>query len=260
MTEEEQMEIPALFIGHGSPMNAILDNPFTQMLKNTAENMPKPKEILVISAHWLEPDTLLSALGETQPIYDFGGFPKELYEIAYPVQGSKVLVDLLGLPTTQRGLDHGAWTVLKHMYPKADIPCMQMSIDYRLSLQEHFEFGKKLAHLKKEGILVIGSGALTHNFQYYDRNNIDATPNKEAVLFDNYIQKLIEEKQYEELYKLTNIPVALESVHPTLEHYVPLLYMAGMASVGQGLKCIHKSFQYGAFSMRSWKVSPAELN
>jgi len=252
--EVEQPEMPALFIGHGSPMNAILDNPFTQMLKKTAENMPKPKAILVISAHWLESENFLSTLGEAETIYDFGGFPKELYEISYPVQGSKVLAALLGLPTIKRGLDHGAWTVLKHMYPKADIPCMQMSIDYKLSLQEHFEFGKKLAYLKKEGILIIGSGALTHNFQYFDRVNIDAVPNKEAVLFDAYIQKLVEEKQYEELYKLTNSPVALESVHPTLEHYVPLLYITGIAYEGQGMKSIYEGVQYGAFSMRSWKV------
>jgi len=251
---EELPTMPALFIGHGSPMNAILDNSFTQMLQKTAENIPKPKFILVISAHWLEADSRLSTTEKADTIYDFGGFPKELYEISYPVKGSKMLAEILSLPTSKRGLDHGAWTVLKHMYPKGDIPCMQMSIDYRLSLQEHFEFGKKLSSLQKEGVLVIGSGALTHNFQYFDRGNIDAAPNQEAILFDDYIQKLVEEKKYEELYKLTNIPVDLESVHPTLEHYVPLLYITGMASVSQGMKSIHKGVQYGAFSMRAWQT------
>ena len=251
---EELPTIPALFIGHGSPMNAILDNPFTKMLEQTGKVLLKPKAILVISAHWLEANSRLSTTDEAETIYDFGGFPKELYKIRYPVKGSKMLADLLDLPTTKRGLDHGAWTVLKHMYPKGDIPCMQMSIDYRLSLQEHFEFGKKLAFLQKEGVLVIGSGALTHNFHYFDRVDIDASPNKEAVIFDKYIQGLIEKKAYEELYKLTNIPVPLKSVHPTLEHYIPLLYIAGIASAEKELICIHESFQYGAFSMRAWQT------
>jgi 4,5-DOPA dioxygenase extradiol len=246
--------MPALFIGHGSPMNAILDNPFTRMLKERGETLAKPKAILLISAHWLEADSRLSTTEKADTIYDFGGFPKEIYEISYPVNGSKVLADLLSLPTTKRGLDHGAWTVLKHMYPKANIPCMQMSIDYRLSLQEHFEFGKKLAFLQKEGVLVIGSGTLTHNFQYFDKVDIDASANKEAVIFDKYIQGLIEKKAYEELYKLTNIPVPLKSVHPTLEHYIPLLYIAGIASVEKELISIHESFQYGAFSMRAWQT------
>jgi 4,5-DOPA dioxygenase extradiol len=250
----EKTVLPAFFIGHGSPMNIILDNPFTKMLKEMAKSIPKPKAILIISAHWLEADSLLSTTGDAETIYDFGGFPQALYEVSYPVKGSKMLADELGLATVDRGLDHGVWTLLTHMYPKADIPSMQMSIDYRLSLQEHFELGKKLARLRAKGVLIIGSGALTHNFQYFDRVNIDAFANKEAVAFDKYIQNIIKGKKYEELYKLSDIPVPLESVHPTLEHYVPLLYIAGMASVADDMQSIHEGFQYGAFSMRAWKV------
>lgn len=246
--------IPAIFVGHGSPINAIMDNNYTKMLKKTAENLPTPKAILIVSAHWLDSGTYLSTKGEAETIYDFGGFPEALYKIIYPVKGSSLIAKALDLPVKQRGLDHGVWTVLKHMYPKADIPVMQMSINYKLSLKEHFEWGKRLVALAQEGVLIIGSGSITHNFQYADRINIDAIPNHEAVLFDEYIQNIIETKKYDELYKLSFLPVPLKSVHPTLEHYIPLLYVAGIASLQEGMSCLFEGFQYGAFSMRAWRT------
>ena len=247
--------MPVLFFGHGSPMNIIEENGFTQMLKTTADSIPIPKAILVVSAHWVNHKTSLSTIGNAETIYDFGGFPSALYEVSYPAKGSHLLADNLNAPVTSRGLDHGTWSLLTHMYPKADIPTMQLSINKNLSLKEHYELGQKLSLLRKMGVLIIGSGGVTHNLSYFDTQNIDSTPETSAKAFDTFVKKTIENGDYEALLtpeQASGIP--LRNVHPTLEHYIPLLYIAGIASLGEKSTFIYEGFQNKAFSMRAWKV------
>ncbi len=246
--------MPALFFGHGSPMNIILENSYTQMLKQTATQIPKPSAILIISAHWVTGETLLSTVGDTQTIYDFGGFPESLYDVSYPTEGSKDLASKLGMHTTSRGLDHGAWSVLTHMYPKANIPTMQLSINSSLSLQEHFELGKRLSSLRKHGVLIIGSGGITHNLMYFNHTNIDAKIEPYALEFDSFIKHSIETNDFKILTTPEQSKVPLAKVHPTLEHYIPLLYIAGIASHRENHKFIYEGFQNAAFSMRAWQI------
>ena len=246
------IRMPVLFFGHGSPMNIVLDNEFTQMLKETGKHLPKPKVILVISAHWEENETLLSTVSETETIYDFGGFPSELYEVSYPTKGSQALADRLNIKTTQRGLDHGAWSILRYLFPKADIPTMQLSINRNLSLQEHFEMGQQLALLREHGVLIIGSGSVTHNFKYFDHHNIAATPPESAEIFDHYVKQAIEKREFWKLIKPDN--ELLKESHPTLEHYIPLLYIAGLVDDKESSQFLYEGFQYGAFSMRAWQI------
>ncbi len=247
-------KMPALFFSHGSPMNIILDNDFTKMLKKTAADIPTPAAILVISAHWVDDGNLLSSTDKTETIYDFGGFPDALYEVSYPSKGSPFLADKLKLPTTNRGLDHGAWSILHHLYPDANIPTMQLSINKNLSLQEHFTLGKSLDILRDYAVLIIGSGGVTHNLRYFDFEHLHPTPEASAKKFDNYVKNVIEKRDYKMLLNPSLSGVDMPIVHPTLEHYIPLLYIAGLASKDEESTFLHEGFQNKAFSMRSWKV------
>jgi len=251
----KQKPMPALFFGHGSPMNIIEENSFTKMLKQTAKTIPTPKAILIISAHWVDTDTMLSTTDKAETIHDFGGFPDDLYKVSYPVKGSELLVHTLNsIAITKRGLDHGAWSILTHMYPKANIPTMQLSINRMLSLTEHYALGKQLASLRKHGVLIIGSGGITHNLSYFDFTHREAKAIDSAILFDNFVKESIEKNDFNALLLPDRSGVPLRDVHPTLEHYIPLLYIAGMVAEGETHTFIHEGFQNAAFSMRSWKV------
>jgi len=247
--------MPALFFGHGSPMNIVDDNSFTQMLKTTALSIPTPEAILVISAHWVNFETSLSTVGAAETIYDFGGFPSRLYEVSYPAKGSQTLADKINIPSTSRGLDHGAWSILTHMYPQANIPVMQISINRNMSLKEHYTLGQRLSALREYGVLIIGSGGVTHNLRYFDTQHLDATPEASAKAFDTFVKETIEKKQFEALLSPEHASgIPLHHVHPTLEHYIPLLYIAGIAALGEENMFIHEGFQNKAFSMRAWRV------
>jgi 4,5-DOPA dioxygenase extradiol len=247
--------MPALFFGHGSPMNIVEDNNFTRMLKQTASTIPIPKAILIISAHWVDTDTKLSTNDKAETIYDFGGFPDELYTIKYPSHGSKLLAHLLDdIVVTSRGLDHGAWSILTHMYPNADIPTMQLSINKMLSLSEHYALGKQLAKLREHDVLIIGSGGITHNLRYYDFDNREADVIKSAKIFDTYVKESIVSNDFASLLSPDKAGVPLRDVHPSLEHYIPLLYIAGMVKNREKHTFIYEGFQNAAFSMRSWQV------
>ena len=241
--------MPALFFGHGSPMNIIQNNDYTNMLKQTAKQIPNPLAILIISAHWEENDTLLSTTGDTQTIYDFGGFPQALYEVDYAAKGSQYLASMLNIKTTNRGLDHGAWSILTHMYPNANIPTMQLSINRSLSLEEHFMLGKRLESLRAHSVLIIGSGSITHNLRSRDGNAENA-----AKTFDSFVKKTILSNDLQMLTTPIHANIPLWDVHPTLEHYIPLLYIAGIASVSQNHKFIFEGFQDTVISMRAWLI------
>ncbi len=250
--------MPVLFIGHGSPMNAIEDNEFSSTWKDIASKMPEPSCILCISAHWLEDRTSVTAMDEPQTIHDFYGFPKELEEVIYPAKGSKkyalvvkeTLKDIDVTLDTEWGLDHGTWSVLKHMYPNANIPVIQLSINDDLLLQEHFELGQKLTSLRDKGVLIIGSGNVVHNLGMINFND-DAKPFKWAIDFDNFVKTSIINNNYEALINYEKEHSA-RYAHPTNDHYLPLLYVIG-ASDMQKPEFFCEKIVYGSLSMRCVK-------
>jgi len=236
--------LPVLFIGHGSPINAIEDNSFTQSLKSLGARLTTtPKAILVISAHWLNNTTLVSTNPKPKTIHDFFGFPDELYKIQYPAPGAKELALKLikVIPDIKEddemGLDHGAWAILKHIFPKADVPVFQLSIDYHKSMQNHFDLGNKLKFLRTHGVLIIGSGNVVHNLSLY--NFQDNKPFDWAIEFNSWVKQCLENKDYESLinYK-NNILVSLAV--PEADHFIPLLYSLGALEDNEKMKFIYE--------------------
>ncbi len=247
------VKMPVLFIGHGSPENALEDNEFTHNWKKVAAQIPKPKAILCISAHWLQEGTAETSMKHPRTIHDFYGFPQELYKVQYPAPGSTTYAKLIknSVKTVsvefdqEWGLDHGTWSVLKQMYPKADIPVLQLSLDYQLSLEKAFQIGKELSVLRSKGVLIIGSGNLVHNLMMF---RPDAKPYPWAVDFDTFVKKNIEEGDYNQLIKYNKQPTAILA-HPTNDHYLPLLYVLG-AAVKEKAQFFNEKIVYGSISMR----------
>lgn len=248
---------PVLFLGHGSPMNIVLENSFTQSLVELGKNIPKPKAILVVSAHWQTKGTFITASATPEIIYDFYGFPQELYDIGYPCPGGAEIIVEIGSVLKnagieydqQRGLDHAAWAVLKHLYPNADIPVMELSLDYGKSPQEHYKLAKQLAPLREQGILIIGSGNIVHNLREIDWN-IDATPYEWGINFDKKVKEAILTGKHDELINYERLGRdALLSI-PTSEHYLPMLYTLGLQAAGEEAYFSYEGFQNASMSMR----------
>ncbi|MGQ5524958.1 4,5-DOPA dioxygenase extradiol [Chitinimonas sp. PSY-7] len=261
MTKATPAKMPVVFIGHGSPMNALLDNAFTRHLTKLGADLPRPRAILVISAHWLTDGTLLSSSAKPQTIYDFGGFPQPLYEIRYPSPGEPMLAQTLAHDLqdakagidSERGLDHGAWTVLRHMYPKADIPVVQLSLNGRLQLHEHVTLAHELHGLRKEQVLILASGNIVHNLRM-----IDSTPGiptfEWALAFDELIKQALLQRDLTQLLAEDRSKHALwRTAHPTLEHYLPLLYAFGASTADDAISFPYEGFHEASLSMRSVK-------
>ena len=258
-------KMPVLFLGHGSPMNAIEENQFVTGFRNVAKTLPKPNAILCVSAHWFTNGTKVTAMEMPETIHDFGGFPQELFNVQYPAKGSPELAQItheLLLPTPveldhEWGLDHGAWSVIKHLYPNADIPIIQLSIDYTKSAQYHFELAQKLQALRNKGILIIGSGNIVHNlrlvdFANFDRDNygydwaIEARETVNNYLIDGNYQPLIEyEKQ----------STAVQMAIPSPDHYLPLIYTLGLQQKGESISLFNDKLVAGSLSMTSLKIA-----
>ena len=258
-------KMPVLFLGHGSPMNAIEENQFVTGFRNVAKTLPKPNAILCVSAHWFTKGTKVTAMEMPETIHDFGGFPQELFNVQYPAKGSPELAQItheLLLPTPVElddkwGLDHGAWSVIKHLYPNADIPIIQLSIDYTKSAQYHFELAQKLQALRNKGILIIGSGNIVHNlrlvdFANFDRDNygydwaIEARETVNNYLIDGNYQPLIEyEKQ----------STAVQMAIPSPDHYLPLIYTLGLQQKGERISLFNDKLVAGSLSMTSLKIA-----
>ena len=258
-------KMPVLFLGHGSPMNAIEENQFVTGFRNVAKTLPKPNAILCVSAHWSTKGTKVTAMEMPETIHDFGGFPQELFNVQYPAKGSPELAQItheLLLPTPVElddkwGLDHGAWSVIKHLYPNADIPIIQLSIDYTKSAQYHFELAQKLQALRNKGILIIGSGNIVHNlrlvdFANFDRDNygydwaIEARETVNNYLIDGNYQPLIEyEKQ----------STAVQMAIPSPDHYLPLIYTLGLQQKGENISLFNDKLVAGSLSMTSLKIA-----
>ena len=227
--------MPVIFIGHGSPMNAIEDNEFTRSWKELAKNIPKPKFILCISAHWLAENTAVVSKTNPETIHDFYGFPKELYDAQYPAKGSleyaNMIKDAIKSVDVKLddswGLDHGAWSVLIKMYPKADIPVIQLSINPKLPLDIHVKIGKELVKLRSQGVLILGSGNIVHNLGMM---RLDGPPFSWAIEFDAYVRKSLEDCNIENLLNYTKHRYGRYAV-PTNDHYIPLLYVVGASDL-----------------------------
>lgn len=254
-------KLPVLFIGHGSPMNAILNNSYTQALKKLGKEIERPKAIMVISAHWKTRGTYITSEDKPKTIYDFYGFPEELYRIIYSPEGSKkysefVLEQLKKeniKGTTEWGLDHASWAVLKHMYPEADIPVFEMSLDASLDEASHYNLGKKLSILRENGILIIGSGNVVHNLRNMDYD-MEAKPFDWSVKFDEYVTQALNNKDHESLINYKKLGSTAMLAVPTDEHYLPLLYIAALQEAGDEVKYIHEGIQHGSMSMRCIQI------
>lgn len=255
--------MPAFFIGHGSPMNAITDNKFTQDLAKSTRNLPAPNAIMVVSAHWLTRGTFVSTNKFPKTIYDFGGFPKALSEVKYEPLGSpeyalqaKTLLDQSHAIQTDdhMGLDHGAWSILKHMYPKANIPVFQLSIDVSKPAKYHYDLIKQLAALRKKGLMIVGSGNIVHNLGRVNWNNPTAGPYDWTVEFDTYVKNNLESGDHMALVDYLKAGTSAQLSVPTNDHYLPMLYILGIQQKNEQLKFIHHSFDMGSISMRSFML------
>jgi len=249
--------MPAIFFGHGNPMNALLSNDYTKGWAAIGTDIPRPEAVLSISAHWYIPTALVTAMPAPPTIHDFGGFPPELYRIQYPAPGDQKLADRvreLLAPTTVHpdrdwGLDHGTWSVLCHVFPAADIPVVQLSIDHRQPPDYHYKIGKRLAPLRDEGVLVIGSGNLVHNLSSYAWGRQAVQPLDWAVRFETKVRELLLAGQYEPLVHYENLGPDAVLAAPTPDHYLPLLYVIALRKEGEQISFPVQGFDGGSISM-----------
>lgn len=256
--------MPVLFVGHGSPMYAIEENEFTQTWKLLGETIPTPKAIICISAHWETHGTQVTAMQKPPTIHDFGGFPRELYEIQYPAPGdpylAKETIELISGTKVEAnekwGLDHGAWSVIRRMYPRAEIPVIEMSLDYTKSPNEHYELAKELAIFREKGVLIIGSGNIVHNLR---RVAWDKDPNEEfgfdwALEANDKFKKLISENNHKDLINYGLLGKEVQMAIPTPDHYLPLLYALALKNEDEEVSFFNDKAVMGSLTMTSLKI------
>lgn len=255
--------MPVLFVGHGSPMNAIEDNVFSQTWKCLGKELPRPSAILCISAHWETKGTFVTAMAKPQTIHDFGGFPPELFRAQYPAPGNPELAATItqeikdpkvGL-NTDWGLDHGSWSVLKHIYPEADIPVLELSIDYTKGMQYHYDLGKELAFLRKKGVLIVGSGNMVHNLRMmrvksYDNFN-EAYGFDWALEMNAIFKDKIRTGDHKALIDYPFLSKAARLAIPTPDHYIPLLYALSLQEKREDVEFFNDQPVAGSLTMTS---------
>ncbi|MFY9511095.1 MAG: 4,5-DOPA dioxygenase extradiol [Rubrivivax sp.] len=253
--------MPAIFIGHGSPMNALRDNGFTRHLRQWGETLPRPRAILSVSAHWLTPGSTEVAINEKPPtIHDFGGFPAELHAMQYPAPGAPALArEAASRVKSARvrhsgnwGLDHGTWTVLHHLFPRADVPVFQLSIDMDAPGPQHLAIGRDLAALRDLGVLVMGSGNIVHNLRATDRDMPDsmAASRPWARAFDAAVAKALAARDDKALAHPMALDMSAPMAVPTPDHYLPMLYSLGAAAPDEAARSVFQGFQSGTLGMR----------
>jgi 4,5-DOPA dioxygenase extradiol len=257
-------KMPMLFLGHGSPMNAIEENQFVKGFRDIAGTLPRPRAIICISAHYYTRGTRVTAMEKPRTIHDFGGFPRELYEVQYPAKGDpelakntqKLLAPDVAELDEKWGLDHGAWSVIKHLYPKADVPVIELSIDYTQPASFHYSLAQRLVTLRNKGILFIGSGNIIHNLSLVDFGNFN---------MDNYgydwaaearetLNHLITEGNHQALVDYHQLPRAVQLAVPTPDHYLPLIYVLGLQQKGENISLFNDKLMAGSLSMTSMKI------
>lgn len=251
--------LPVLFLGHGSPMNALADNAYTKAMNNLGKSLPRPKAILMISAHWMTQGTWVTHMDKPKTIHDFYGFPQTLFDVQYTAPGNPKLAEEIHQkikdPTIQLdekgwGLDHGTWSVLKHMYPKADVPVVQLSLDLKQPPEYHFNLGQKLSFLREQGVLIMGSGNIVHNLSKLNWNE-KAPAHAWANEFDQWVKEKLEKRDFASLQNDVLKSEAGRLSVPTPDHYYPLLYILGASSAKDKLKFEYEEMQNASISMRS---------
>ncbi len=257
-------QMPVLFLGHGSPMNAIEENEFVTGFRNIGKTIPKPNAILCVSAHWETRGTFVTAMEKPPTIHDFGGFPQALFDVQYPAPGSpdlaretKTLVKKTDIGLDEKwGLDHGAWSVIKHLYPDADVPVIQMSLDYYQNAQYHYELAKELSSLRKKGVLIIGSGNMVHNLGMvaWDKlNTVDYAFDWAAEAREK-MKKYILSNDHKELINYKSHGKAFDLAIPTPEHYLPLLYALALKEENEQVSLFNDKAIAGSLTMTSLKI------
>ena len=249
--------MPAIFFGHGNPMNALADNEWTRGWTKIGSDGPRPKAILCVSAHWYVPGVAVTAMEKPRTIHDFGGFPRALFEVQYPAPGSPDLAsrvnELLGgdvvMDDQRWGLDHGTWSVLCHVFPNADVPVVQLSIDETKPAEWHYELAGKLAPLRDENVLVIGSGNLVHNLHTYAWGKDDIAAFDWAVRFEETARRLMESGDHMPLVQYETLGKDARLSAPTPDHYLPLIYILALKREGDGVSFPVGGFDGGSVSM-----------
>lgn len=260
-TFDSTAKMPVLFVGHGSPMNAIEQNEFTAGWQTAIHSLPKPNAILCISAHWETRGTFVTAMKKPQTIHDFGGFPQALFDVQYPAPGNPDLASQTKNMVTKTsvgldekwGLDHGAWSVIKVMYPGADIPVIQMSLDYTHDPRYHYELAKELVGLRDKGVLIIGSGNMVHNLRMIDWRNQDQGFDW-AQEANSKFKKLITSGDHEKLINYGGLGREVELSVPSPEHYLPLLYALSLKSPDEDVTFFNDKTVMGSLSMTSVRI------
>jgi 4,5-DOPA dioxygenase extradiol len=259
---DSENTMPLLFVGHGSPMNAIEDTEFSARWKTLGSELPRPRAILCISAHWETRGTFVTAMEKPATIHDFGGFPEELYAVQYPAPGSPVLAQqtketikkaILELDTSW-GLDHGCWSVVRRIYPAADIPVLQLSIDHFQSAQWHYDLAKDLAVLRKKGVLIIGSGNMVHNLGLVNWQHPDSAYDW-AQEANTAFKKHIMDGDHHPLINYSSLGKAAMLSVPTPEHFIPMLYILSLKQENEKIELFNDQTVMGSLSMTSFKVS-----
>jgi len=250
--------MPALFFGHGSPFNLFQENPFTDSLRALGSNLPEPRAIVVISAHWVTQGTQLTLDDNPKMIYDYYGFPPKFYEYVYPAKGNKQnaeeIIDFLPKiikPSLEWGIDHAATIVLEHLFPKANFPVIELSLNYWKPPEYHFELGKKLKFLRDIGIMFIGSGNLIHTFREVDFENQYGLPTPWAEELDMLHKHAISTNDFDSLIHYDRWALSARGFQ-TNEHYLPMLYILGMKDMKDSLQFVYEGFQHGTISHRSF--------
>jgi 4,5-DOPA dioxygenase extradiol len=252
--------MPVLFVGHGSPMNGIEDNEFSQYWKKLALEIEKPKAILCVSAHWLTKGTFVTAMEKPQTIHDFGGFPQALFDVEYPALGDPKLAEETSKLITSTtvgldhdwGMDHGTWTIVRHMYPNADIPVLQLSIDYNQNAQYHYDLSKQLSSLRKKGVLIIGSGNMVHNLGMVAWNKITENYGFDwAVEMNEIFKKKIEDNDHTALIQYEKLSTSSLLAIPTPDHYYPLIYSLGLKEEKDTITFFNDKPMAGSLTMTS---------
>jgi 4,5-DOPA dioxygenase extradiol len=258
------VRMPVLFVGHGSPMNAIEENEFVQTWRDLGKSLPYPKAILCVSAHWETRGTFVTAVPKPPTIHDFGGFPKELYDVQYPAPGSPELAfetkrtvskTEVGLDE-KWGLDHGAWSVIKHMYPLANIPVIEMSLDYNQVPRYHYELAKELASLRQKGVLIVGSGNIVHNLRMvaWDRVNEPEYGFDWALKANDIFKQLILSNNHKDLINYNQLGKEVQLAVPTPDHYLPLLYSLALREENESVSFFNDKAVMGSLTMTSLKI------
>ena len=248
--------MPTLFVGHGNPMHAILPSRYTEAWQSLGQTLPRPEAILVVSAHWFVPEVAVTAMAQPRTIHDFGGFPRALYQVQYPAPGNPLLAQqvaalLASIPVRQDlewGLDHGAWSVLKHLYPDASIPVVQLSLNSRGDGRFHYDLARRLAPLRDEGVLILGSGNIVHHLGEL-LWEASASPYDWAVRFDQKTRQAIAAGNHEALVALDALDADGRRAVPTPEHYLPLLYMLGLQRSNDRVSFPVSGIELGSISM-----------